>query len=141
MWVWLVWQFGHNATSLPARVLYRLLDLVVVRMIAGARIPAGVTFGKRIALLHDAMGIVINPVAVIGDDVRIYHQVTIGESGTRLGSPVIGDRVVIGAGAKLLGPITVGDGAKIGANAVVTSDVPAGAVVVGAQARIIVPQP
>ena len=79
------------------------------------------------------MGVVIGETAIIGDDVLMYHQVTLGgrARGRFKRHPTIGNRVLIGAGAKVIGDITVGDDAKIGANALVVKDVAAGAVVVG----------
>ncbi len=83
------------------------------------------------------MGVVIGETAEVGDDVYMYHQVTLGGTSLSQGKrhPTIGSNVVIGAGAKVLGPILVGDGARIGANAVVLSDVPMGETVVGIPAR------
>mgnify|MGYP003308970358 CR=1 FL=1 len=83
------------------------------------------------------MGVVIGETAEIGDDVHIYHQVTLGAvtSEKVKRHPTVGNGVVIGAGAKLLGPITIGDNAKIGANAVVISDVAPGTSMVGVLAK------
>ncbi len=73
------------------------------------------------------MGVVIGETAEIGDDVTLYHGVTLGGSSLKKGKrhPTIGDRVTVGAGAKILGPLHVGDDSAIGANSVVTHDVPA----------------
>lgn len=92
-------------------------------------------FGDDLYLPHP-YGIVVHAWARIGDRVTIYHNVTLGETGTGPGVPTIGDDVLIGAGAVLLGPIAVGDGAVIGANAVVTADVPAGGLAVGNPATV-----
>jgi len=83
------------------------------------------------------MGIVINPACVIGNNVKINQQVTLGGSGDK-GCPIIGDNVYIGAGAKVLGGVRIGNNAKIGANAVVLADIPDGATAVGVPARILV---
>ena len=103
------------------------------RFLTGVEIHPGATIGRRFFIDH-GMGVVIGETAVIGDDVLMYHQVTLG--GRTLGRgtkrhPTIGNRVMIGAGAKVIGDITVGDDARIGANALVVHDVPAGSVVTG----------
>ena len=99
-----------------------------------------VTFGPRLLIPHGH--VVIDSKVTIGADVVINPWVTIGLSGSRrwgfdARGPIIGDKVQIGTGAKVLGPITIGDGARIGANAVVLDDVPSGATVVGAPARVV----
>lgn len=85
------------------------------------------TIGRNLFIDHGA-GVVIGETSVIGDNVTIYHQVTLGGVSIKKGKrhPTIGNNVLIGAGAKILGNITVGDNAKIGVNAVVRADVPAG---------------
>lgn len=99
-----------------------------------------VTFGERLFIPHGH--VVIDSLVQIGSDVVINPWVTIGLSASRrwgfdARGPIIGNKVYIGTGAKVLGPITIGDGARIGANSVVMQDVPAGATVVGAPARIV----
>lgn len=86
--------------------------------------------GLRIPHLN---GIIISPVAKVGADCTIFHQVTLGVNGRKsLGvGPTLGDRVSIGTGAKIIGPVRIGDDVTIGANAVVTKDIPNGATVVG----------
>lgn len=86
---------------------------------------------KTVFLPHP-MGIVVHCGSKIGDDVVIGHQVTIGGRDVTGAAPDLGDGVYIGAGAKILGGVRIGRGATVGANAVVTKDVPAGAIVVGA---------
>lgn len=106
------------------------------RFISGIEIHPGATIGKRLFIDH-GMGVVIGETARIGDDVTLYHQVTLGgtsfEKGIR--HPQLGNNVIVGAGAKLLGPITVGDGARIGSNAVVVKDVPPNATMIGVAAH------
>lgn len=102
------------------------------RFWTGIEIHPGATVGRRFFIDH-GMGVVIGETAEIGDDVLMYHQVTLGgrSRGRFKRHPTVGNRVLLGAGAKLIGPITIGDDAKIGANALVVDDVPDGAVVVG----------
>ena len=109
----------------------RLLSLVA-RFWTGIEIHPGAVIGRRFFIDH-GMAVVIGETAEIGDDVLMYHQVTLGgrSRGRFKRHPTVGNRVLLGAGAKLIGPITIGDDAKIGANALVVDDVPAGAIVVG----------
>jgi serine O-acetyltransferase len=124
--------------------LYFLARLVsqLNRFITGIEIHPGAKIGRGLFIDH-GMGVVIGETAEIGDNVTIYHGVTLGGTGKDKGKrhPTIGDNAVIGAGAKILGPIYVGSSAKIGANAVVLSDVPANATAVGIPARIIEARP
>jgi serine O-acetyltransferase len=109
------------------------------RFLTGIEIHPGATIGRRFFIDH-GMGVVIGETAEIGDDVTLYHGVTLGGTSWNKGKrhPTLRNGVVIGAGAKVLGPIVVGEGAKIGSNAVVVKDVPPGASAVGIPARIIV---
>jgi serine O-acetyltransferase len=110
-----------------ARVLSQL-----ARFFTGIEIHPGATIGRRFFIDH-GMGVVIGETAVVGNDVLMYHQVTLGgrSRGQFKRHPTVGNRVLLGAGAKLIGPITVGDDVKIGANALVVDDVAPGEVVVG----------
>lgn len=98
----------------------------------GIEIHPGATIGKRLFIDH-GMGVVIGETAIIGDDVLIYHSVTLGgiSNVKEKRHPTIGNRVVIGCGAKVLGNIIIGDDAKIGANSVVLKDVENNTTVVG----------
>ena len=108
------------------------------RFLTGIEIHPGATVGRRLFIDH-GMGVVIGETAVIGDDVTLYHGVTLGGTSWSKGRrhPTLENGVVIGAGAKVLGPITVGALAKVGSNAVVVKNVPARATAVGNPARII----
>ena len=81
---------------------------------------------------------VIGETAEVGDDVMLYHRVTLGGRSLKKVKrhPTLGDRVTVGAGARILGDVTIGDDAQIGANSVVTKDVPAGSVAVGIPAQV-----
>lgn len=124
------------ALRLPARLLSQL-----ARAATGIEIHPGARLGQRMFIDH-GMGVVIGETAVVGDDVMLYHGVTLGGRSLSRGKrhPTLGDRVTVGAGAKVLGPVWIGNDAQIGANAVVVKDVPAGAVAVGIPARVRVPK-
>lgn len=111
----------------------------ISRSFTGIEIHPGATIGKGLFIDH-GMGVVIGETAEIGDNVIIYHGVTLGGTGKDKGKrhPTVESNVVIGAGAKVLGPIIIGEGAKIGANSVVLRDVPKGATAVGGAARNII---
>jgi len=108
------------------------------RWLTGIEIHPGATIGRRFFIDH-GMGVVIGETAEIGDDVTLYHGVTLGGTSWNKGKrhPTLGDGVVVGAGAKILGPIAIGNGAKVGSNAVVVKNVPAGATVVGIPGRVV----
>lgn len=107
-----------------------------IRIIYSCEIPYYSKIGKKVIFVHNGLGVVIHPEAEIGDETKIYQNVSIAGRNGR-GVPKIGKRVFIGAGACILGSVSVGDDAVIGANAVVISDVPKGATAVGVPARII----
>ena len=104
----------------------------------GIEIHPGAKIGRRLVIDH-GMGIVIGETAEVGDDVLIYHGVTLGGTGKDQGKrhPTIGNNVLISTGAKVLGPFRVGDNSRIAANAVVLSEVPADATAVGIPAQIV----
>lgn len=109
------------------------------RRITGIEIHPGARIGEKFFIDH-GMGVVIGETAEIGNNVLIYHGVTLGGVGGEKNSkrhPTIEDNVVIGAGAKVLGPITIGEGAKIGANSVVLHNIPPYTTAVGAPAKIL----
>ncbi len=108
------------------------------RIITGIEIHPAAKIGKRFFIDH-GVGVVIGETAEIGNDVTLYHGVTLGGVSWNNGKrhPTLEDGVIVGAGAKVLGPFTVGKNAKIGSNAVVVKAVPAGATMVGSAARMI----
>jgi serine O-acetyltransferase len=113
--------------KLPARLVSQL-----VRFLTGVEIHPGARLGRRLFIDH-GMGVVIGETAEVGDDVLLFHGVTLGGRSMVRGKrhPTIEDGVTVGAGAKVLGPIVVGAGARIGANSVVVHDVAPDGVVVG----------
>jgi serine O-acetyltransferase len=131
--LWALWahRLAHRLHRCRIPFVPRALSQFV-RGLTGIEIHPGATIGRRLFIDHGA-GVVIGETAVVGDDVTVYHQVTLGGRGwwrDAKGSrrhPSIGDRVVLGVGATVLGPVHVGDDARIGAHALVLSDVPAGA--------------
>jgi serine O-acetyltransferase len=106
------------------------------RWLTGIEIHPGAKIGERLFIDH-GMGVVVGETAEVGDDVMLYHGVTLGgrqrEGGKR--HPTLGDGVAVGAGAKILGPVFIGEGSVVGANAVVTKDAPADSVLVGVPAK------
>ena len=106
----------------------------LIRLIFNSFIPSETRIGKGVDFGH-GIGIVINRNAIIGDNVEIGHQVTIGGSPGQDTPPIIGNNVFIGAGAKIIGAVRIGDYAKIGANAVVVKDVKSGETVFGVPAE------
>ena len=109
------------------------------RALTGIEIHPAATIGRRFFIDH-GMGVVIGETAEIGDDVHMYHGVTLGGTSLARGKrhPTIRNRVIIGAGAKVLGAIEVGEGARVGSNAVVIADVPPGVTVLGVPAKVAV---
>ncbi|MEF9935332.1 MAG: serine O-acetyltransferase EpsC [Clostridium sp.] len=118
-------------------VLARVISQIV-RNFTGIEIHPGATIGKGLFIDH-GMGIVIGETAEVGDNVTIYHGVTLGGTGKDTGKrhPTIGDNVLIGAGSKILGPIKIGSNSKIGANSVVLKEVPENSTVVGIPGKVV----
>jgi serine O-acetyltransferase len=108
------------------------------RLLTNIDIHPGASIGRRFFIDHGA-GVVIGETAVVGDDVTLYHGVTLGGTTWNKGKrhPTLGNGVMIGAGAKVLGAITLGDNVRVGANSVVVRDVPDGRSVVGIPGRIV----
>ena len=118
--------------------LARLISQIS-RFFTGIEIHPGAKIGRGLVIDH-GMGVVIGETAEIGDNVLLYHGVTLGGTGNDKGKrhPTVGNNVVIGAGAKVLGPIYIGSNSKIGANSVVLNNVPEGATAVGIPAKNII---
>ena len=134
----IIWhRLGSALWRRRAFLLARLVSNVG-RLLTGIEIHPAAQLGRRIIIDH-GMGVVIGETAIVGDDVYLYHQVTLGGTSSARGKrhPTIGKNVIIGAGAKILGDIVVGDDARVGANAVVVQDVQVGATVVGIPARAV----
>lgn len=129
------YRVAHYLYSKKLFFMARLVSQLA-RFFTGIEIHPGAKIGKGLFIDH-GMGVVIGETTEIGDNVTIYHGVTLGGTGKDKGKrhPTVGNDVVIGCGAKVLGPITIGDGAKIGANAVVLKDVPTGVTAVGKAAK------
>ncbi|MET0026397.1 MAG: serine O-acetyltransferase [Candidatus Thiodiazotropha sp.] len=110
----------------------------IARIWTSIDIHPGATIGSRFFIDHGA-GVVIGETAEVGNDVTLYHGVTLGGVSWSKGKrhPTLGNQVVVGAGAKILGPIVIGDKARVGANSVVVSPVPAGKTVVGIPGKIV----
>jgi serine O-acetyltransferase len=125
-----LWRRGFHT---PARAISQ-----AARFMTGTEIHPGAQLGQGVFIDH-GMGVVIGETAEVGDDVTIYHGVTLGgvslDEGKR--HPTVGDGVTIGAGAKVLGNIVVGEGSRIGANAVLVRSVAPGSVVVGVPGQVV----
>jgi len=136
-WLWL------KRWRLTARWLSQ-----IARVITGIEIHPAAQIGRGFFIDH-GMGVVIGETAEIGDDVTLYHDVTLGGVAPSVDSagqrctkrhPTLEDGVIVGSGAQILGPIVVGRGARVGANAVAVKDVPPGVTVVGIPARVVMPR-
>jgi len=117
----------------PARLMSH-----ITRFLTGVEIHPGAGIGKGFFIDH-GMGVVIGETSEIGDNVTVYHGVTLGGTNYTRDKrhPTVRNNVTIGAGAKILGPLTIGENSKIGANSAVIKDVPADSTVVGIPAKII----
>lgn len=122
-----------HRSKIAARILASLN-----RFFTGIEIHPAARIGKGFFIDH-GMGVVIGETAVVGEDVTIYHGVTLGGTALHKGKrhPTVGDRVTIGAGAKVLGNIAIGSDSRIGANAVVVKNVPPNSVVVGIPGQVV----
>jgi serine O-acetyltransferase len=131
-------RFAHRLWKHGFKLMARGISQIT-RGITGIEIHPGATIGRNFFIDH-GMGVVIGETTEVGDNVTLYHGVTLG--GTSLHKtkrhPTIGDHVVIGAGAKVLGAITIGSNSRIGANAVVVKSTPPDSVIVGVPGQVVV---
>ena len=141
------YRMSHAVWLREWHLLGRLISHVA-KITTGVEIHPGATIGRRFVIDHGT-GVVIGETAEIGDDVTLYHAVTLGGIAPSVDSaaqidrkrhPTLLDGAIVGSGAQVLGPVTVGRGARVGANAVVTKDVPPGVTAVGIPARVVMPQ-
>ena len=138
--------FFHRIANFFSLARFDLIARIISqfsRFLTGIEIHPKAKIGKNLFIDH-GMGVVIGETSEIGDNVTIYHMVTLGGISPSIDSdnqrnikrhPTLKDNVVVGSGAQVLGPVIVGENAKIGANAVVTKDVPENAVMVGIPAK------
>ena len=140
--------FFHQISNFFYKAGFDLIARIIsqtIRFFTGIEIHPGAKIGKNLFIDH-GMGVVIGETSEIGDNVTIYHAVTLGGSSPSIDSerqrhekrhPTIGNDVVIGSGAQIIGPIKVGNNARIAANAVVVKDVPENSTMVGIPAKAV----
>ncbi|MGI9461068.1 MAG: serine O-acetyltransferase EpsC [Alphaproteobacteria bacterium] len=137
-------RLNHFLWHCHLKLLAKFITLLV-RIWSGIEIHPAAAIGKRLFIDH-GMGVVIGETATIGDDVTLYHGVTLGGVSPSVNAdkqrlqkrhPSLENNVIVGSGAQILGPITVGQGARVGANAVVVKDVPPYSTVVGIPAKVV----
>ena len=126
------WLWTHGL-KLPGRWVSQL-----TRNLTGIEIHPGASLGAGFFIDH-GMGVVIGETAEVGEDVTLYHGVTLGGTSLIKGKrhPTLGDRVVVGAGAKVMGAITIGEDTRIGANSVVVKSMPSNSVVIGVPGQVV----
>lgn len=130
-------RLAHWLWERKVPVIPRLISHLS-RFLTGIEIHPGARIGRRFFIDH-GMGTVIGETSEIGDDVMMYHGVTLGGTGKERGKrhPTLGNNVVVGVGTTILGAITIGDNVKIGAGSVVLKDVPSNSTVVGVPGRVV----
>ena len=140
--------FFHQISNFFYKAGFDLIARIIsqtVRFFTGIEIHPGAKLGRNLFIDH-GMGVVIGETSEVGDNVTIYHAVTLGGSSPSIDSekqrhekrhPTIGHDVVIGSGAQIIGPVKVGDNSRIAANAVVVKDVPENATMVGIPAKAV----
>ncbi len=137
LWALLFHRIAHSLYNLGLRFLPRFISAIGLFLTVIDIHPAA-KIGRRVFIDH-GVGVVIGETTIIGDDVIIYQQVTLGGVSTSKGKrhPTLENNVVIGAGAKILGNITIGENSKVGANSVVVKNVPPNCTAVGIPARVL----
>ena len=137
LWAMFFYRISHALYKKGLRFLPRFIS-AIGQFLTTIDIHPAAQIGRRVFIDH-GIGVVIGETVIIGDDVVIYQQVTLGGVSTSKGKrhPTLENNVVIGAGAKVLGNITIGDNSKVGANSVVIKDVPADCTAVGIPARVL----
>jgi serine O-acetyltransferase len=130
-------RISHKLWINNWKYLARLLAFLS-RVFTNIDIHPGATIGRRFFIDH-GIGVVIGETAIVGDDVTLYHGVTLGGTSWKKGRrhPCLGNGVLVGAGAKILGPITLGDNVRVGANSVVIKDAPAESTVIGIPGKVV----
>lgn len=133
----IAYRFAHRLYKWGIPLIPRIISYLT-RIITGIEIHPAAKIGRRFFIDHGE-GVVIGATTIIGDDVLIYQQVTLGGTGKEQGKrhPTLGNNVIVGAGAKVLGNITLGDYVRVGAGSVVVEDVPEYSTVVGVPGRIV----
>lgn len=133
----IAYRFAHRLYKWNILLIPRMISYLT-RIITGIEIHPAAKIGRRFFIDHGD-GVVIGETTVIGNDVLVYQQVTLGGTGKESGKrhPTLGNKVIVGAGAKVLGNITIGDNVRIGAGSVVIEDVPPHSTVVGVPGRIV----
>lgn len=133
----IAYRFAHRLYKWNIPLIPRMISYLT-RIITGIEIHPAAKIGRRFFIDHGD-GVVIGETTVIGNDVLVYQQVTLGGTGKESGKrhPTLGNKVIVGAGAKVLGNITIGDNVRIGAGSVVIEDVPPHSTVVGVPGRIV----
>ena len=132
-----IYRFSHLLWCLKLKFIAKIISYLG-RIFTGIEIHPAAKIGKNMFIDH-GHGVVIGETSEIGNNVLIYHGVTLGGNSLNKGKrhPTIGNNVIIGAGAKILGPLVIGDSARVGANAVVTKSVKSNSTVMGIPAKMI----
>lgn len=133
----IAYRLAHRLYKWHIPLIPRVISYIT-RIITGIEIHPASKIGRRLFIDHGE-GVVIGETTVVGDDVLIYQQVTLGGTGKDSGKrhPTLGNKVIVGAGAKVLGNITIGNNVRIGAGSVVIEDVPDDSTVVGVPGRVV----